>query len=101
MTTADKLLRELAEANISLHQDRDDMVVGITASLLDLYRISIENGHQTKEEAVARLTAQKRWLEKEISGQVGAKFLSFLIGTLANDKLDAASWMRTPPAGSA
>lgn len=92
---------KLVENVEELGRNRDDMLIGIVAALLDLYRSSIERGDQTKDDAVARLTAQKDWLAKEIQGQVGALFLEFLIATLRADKLDAAKWLRQPTVGSA
>jgi hypothetical protein len=96
-----QLLVALGDEIIELKQSRSDMVIGITAALLDLYRISIQKGEQTKDDAVARLTAQKEWLAKEVQGKVGAEFLEFLIATLVTGKLDAAAWLRQRPAGSA
>lgn len=96
-----QLLVELGDHVQELTRNRDDMVVGIVAAILDLYRISIERGEQTKHDAVARLSAEKAWLEMEVPGQVGAKFLDFLIATLATDKLNASDWLRGSPAGNA
>lgn len=96
-----QLLVALGDEIIELKNSRTDMVIGITAVLLDLYRTSIQASEQTKEDAVARLTTQRDWLAKEVKSKVGAEFLEFVIETLTNDKLDAAAWLRQRPAGRA
>jgi hypothetical protein len=93
-------LAEIAEHSLELTRNRNDMMLGIVSVLADLYRLSFERGEQTKEEAIARLTAQKCFLD-EHAGGVGSQFLAYLIATLETGQLDAAAWLRKPPAGSA
>jgi hypothetical protein len=95
------LLIESAKEIFQLFNDRDDMVVGITAALLDLYRVDFSTGRQTKSEALLRLSTQRLDLEGRMPRQLGAKYLGALIETLRDDKLDAAKLAREPAAGSA
>jgi hypothetical protein len=44
-----QLLVETAKTVVGLFEDRDDMVVAITAVILDLYRIDFQRDHQTKQ----------------------------------------------------
>jgi hypothetical protein len=96
-----QLLVETAKTVVGLFEDRDDMVVAITAVILDLYRIDFQRGHQTKQEALSRLQMQRGELSVVDPKQRGVKFLDALIETLRSDKLDAATLLREPPAGSA
>ena len=41
-----QLLVQTAKNTVQLFQDRDDMLVGITATLLDLYRVGFQHGQQ-------------------------------------------------------
>ena len=51
-----ELLAEIGKHLVQLFQDRDDLVVGVTAALLDLYREEFEAGRQSKETTLQRLT---------------------------------------------
>ena len=95
------LLLAAADGVAELSRNRDDMIVGIAAAILDLHRLLIQSGHQTKQAALDRLTVQKDELVRVSPNQMGAAFLQSLIATLADDKLDAARWLRLPPAGTA
>lgn len=96
-----QLLVQTAKNTVQLFQDRDDMLVGITAALLDLYRVGFQHGQQTKEEALARLQMQSDFLEKNEPRHRGVLFLNALIVALRDEKLDASKLLREPPAGSA
>jgi hypothetical protein len=76
------------------------MLVGMTAALLDLYRIEFRAGRDTKQDALARLHLQRRELSR-VAGEPGAVFLKYLSDTLADEKLDAAKLYRDPVEGSA
>jgi hypothetical protein len=45
-------------------RDRDDMVAGFTAVLLDLSQVGLQDGHQTKAEVLFRLQVQRDRLAK-------------------------------------
>ena len=53
-----QLLLGLTQEIQRLFRERDDMIVGITATLLDLYRMLFATGADTKEVALGRLRAQ-------------------------------------------
>jgi hypothetical protein len=89
----------VAESVVGLVNDRDDMVVGITAVLLDIYRTSIERGEQTEQDVLSRLSVQRDELQK--AGGLGVKYLDALIAALRDGKLDAAKLIRQPAAGTA
>jgi hypothetical protein len=93
------LLIETAKFTHYLSQNRNDMLVGVTAALLDLYREDFKNGTDTKTAALARLRLQREQLASV--GGVGTEFLQYLMGSLEADKLDAAKLYRDVPAGSA
>lgn len=95
------LLLDLAQQSFELTSNRNDILVGTVAALLDIHRLLSEHGVQTNNDAIQRLTVQKDWLDSNVAGQVGAQFLGFLIATLSTGKLDAAQWIRVPPAGTA
>ena len=91
------LLAETAKHVLQLFQDRDDLVVGVTAAILDLYREEFAAGRQIKEQALQRLT-----LEADAQrGKRGEQYLRWLIQTLKSGQLDAASLFRDHSAGSA
>ena len=91
------LLLETAKHVAQIFQDRDDLVVGVTAALLDLYREEFVAGRQTKEAVVQRLEIQADVLK----GLLGEKYLRALIRTLKEGQLDAANLLRIDPAGTA
>lgn len=95
------LLIETAKEVARLFQERDDMIVGFTAAILDLYRSAFQAGHQTKEDAIGRLRAQRDDLDRKTQAKLGTKMLGSIIATLENDQLDAAKLLREPPSGSA
>ena len=80
-----------------MKRDRDDLVVGVTAALLDLYREEFEAGRQSKETTLRRLTIQANAL----TAKAGEKYLRALIQTLKENRLDAENLFRSRPAGSA
>lgn len=95
------LLLEVAKNTVQLFRDRDDMVVAVTAVLLDLYRIQFQNGAQTKADVLSRLQVQRDFLKNNEPQKRGVLFLSSLIETLQDDKLDAAKLLRLHPEGHA
>jgi hypothetical protein len=78
----------------------NDVVVGMTAIILDLYRTMFQLNLDTKAEALSRLSIQEKELRDHAAG-LGAIFLNYVINNLKSGKLDAASLTREPPAGSA
>jgi hypothetical protein len=94
------LLVETARFTHQLSRDRNDMLVGITAAILDLYRADFRDGRDTKQDALARLQIQCRQLSG-VPGEPGVVFLKYLMDTLEADKLDAAKLYREPTVGSA
>jgi hypothetical protein len=76
------------------------MVVALTTTMLDIYRILFRSQLDSKESAVARLTIQKALLENTRQ-QLGTKMLDSIIETLQSDKLNAAALLMTPAAGNA
>lgn len=90
-------LRHIAQ----LFRDRDDMVIGLTAALLDLYRTSFANGHDTKAAAVTRLQAQLDQLKEDSPDQSGSLYLQSLLHTLEAEQLNAAKLAREAPQGRA
>jgi hypothetical protein len=94
------LLLETANFTRQLASDRNDLLVGVTAALLDLYRIGFRGGSDTKIQALNRLQIQQDELTKGAAG-LGVTFLKYLADTLAADKLDAAKLYREPAAGNA
>lgn len=84
-----------------LFRDRDDMLIGITAAILDLYRALFAAGLDKKDPALTRLQAQHEELRQVLPGELGCKALKWLIDSLESNKLDAAKLLRETPAGSA
>lgn len=95
-----ELLLTLGQEVERLFRERDDMIVGITAVLLDLYRVLFKAGADSKEAALSRLRAQHEQLAGLFPEQLGA-MLQAVIASLEEDKLDAARLLRDPAAGSA
>ncbi len=96
-----KLLLATAKDMVGLFQDRDDLLVGLVAALLDVYRTLIAAGIDTKDSALVRLAAQREQITSVIPGATGVKSLQWLIGSLETGKLDAAKLYREPTAGTA
>jgi len=86
---------------LNLFQDRNDLLVGITAALLDLYRTLIFAGSDSKDAALLRLRAQRTQIIGAIPNGVGSISLQWLIDSLETGKLDAAKLIREPSAGTA
>jgi len=84
------LLRATSKAAMQLFQDRDDMIAGITAVIVDLYRGEFQEGRQTKAEALFRLQIQRDVLAKHSPRQTGTKFLDSVIQTLETVQFNAA-----------
>jgi hypothetical protein len=85
-----KLLRTASEAIMQLIRDRDDMVAGLTAVFLDLYRVEFQEGRQAKAEALLRLQIQRDRLARHSARQIGAMFLDSLIQTVEKTELQPA-----------
>jgi hypothetical protein len=96
-----QLLLGLTQEVQRLFKERDDMIVGVTATLLDLYRMLFASGADTKEAALGRLRAQHAQILKLVPGGQFGPMLQAVIQSLDEDRLDAAKLFRTPPAGSA
>lgn len=92
--------KALAENVIQLFQDRDDLVVGITAALVDIYLNQIQMTGRSKPHILDSLKMQLDHCAK-FPKQYGTKFLKSLIQTLREEKLDAAKLLREPPQGHA
>ena len=107
MPTADEMkmlilaVTELDNQVEQLRQDRNDLLVGATSAFLDIHRLLVGKGLDTKSDAIARLETQRDWLKLYAPKTAGATMLDFLIASLASDKLDAAGWMREPTMGNA
>jgi hypothetical protein len=95
-----KLLLGTAKHLVELSDDRNDMLVGIMAAIVDLYRVSFAAGRDTKSAALVRLDVEHQELQRLVGG-IGCKALKWLIDSLKNEKLDAAKLLREPPVGSA
>jgi hypothetical protein len=95
------LLSATGQKVLQLFGDRDDLVVGITAVFLDLYRVMFTAGFDSKNAALSRLKAQYADLEGQIPGGRVSKYLDALIAALEADRLDAAKLLREPVVGSA
>jgi hypothetical protein len=101
MTTEERqLLLGTSKEMQGLFRDRDDMLIGITTALLDVYRVLFAAGRDTKDAALSRLRAQHDQLRQVVPGELGCKALQWLIDSLETDKLDAAKLLREPTAGS-
>jgi hypothetical protein len=94
------LLLEIAKFTNELANNRNDMLVGVVAAILDLYRTDFREGKDTKQDAINRLRLQQEVLAEKENG-LGNLFLKWLSDTLETDRLDAAKLYRDPPAGSA
>jgi hypothetical protein len=85
-----KLLRTASEAIMQLIRDRDDMVAGLTAVFLDLYRVEFQEGRQAKARALLRLQIQRDRLARHSARQIGIMFLDSLIQTVEKTELQPA-----------
>jgi hypothetical protein len=91
------LLLATATQVAQLFKDRDDLVIGVTAALLDLYREEFAAGRQTQSIVIQRLQIQADALR----GQLGEKYLMALIRTLEQGQLNEAGLLRLVPYGTA
>jgi hypothetical protein len=96
-----EILLKTAEAMAEIEKSRNDMIIGISAAILDLHRLLIQAGHQTKQDAISRLTVQRDDIASKLPDGLGTAYLGALIASLTDDKLDAAGWLRQPTSGSA
>jgi hypothetical protein len=83
-----------------LEKDRDDLLIGVTAVLLDIYRVLFNSAVDVKQDAMTRLHVQHQQLAEAIPPR-DCQSLTWLIESLEEDKLDAARLLRMPIAGSA
>jgi hypothetical protein len=86
-----KLLRTASEAIMQLIRDRDDMVAGLAAVFLDLYRVEVQEGRQARAEVLFRLQIQRDRLAQRSARQTGVKFLDSLIQTVEGAQLQSAA----------
>jgi hypothetical protein len=89
------LLQPACEAIMQLIRDRDDMVAGLTAVFLDLYRVEFQESRHAKAEALLRLQIQRDRLAQHSARQIGVMFLDSLIQTVEKAQLQPAK----PPGG--
>jgi hypothetical protein len=89
------LLQTASEAIMQLIRDQDDMVTGLTAVFLDLYRVEFQEGRHAKAEALLRLQIQRDRLAQHSARQIGVMFLDSLIQTVEKAQLQPAK----PPGG--
>ena len=92
--------RELVEAVMQLFSDRNDMVVGIVATFIDIYKNQMQMTGRHQAHIIASLQLQLDHCAK-YPHEYGTKFLGALIQALKEDKLDAAKLLREAPAGTA
>ncbi|MGA9308717.1 MAG: hypothetical protein WBW31_25205 [Candidatus Sulfotelmatobacter sp.] len=95
------LLTATAEHVAELFDNRDDMLIGLAAAILDLYRALFEAGADTKQAALARLRTQQEQLMRVLPEGRGSKSLKWIADSLENEKLDAAGLFRARAVGSA
>jgi hypothetical protein len=95
------LLTSTGEQVVELVANRDDMLIGFAAAILDLYRVLFESGTDTERAALARLRAQQDQLTTAVPGGRGSKALKWIADSLENGTLNAAELFRASPAGSA
>jgi hypothetical protein len=89
------LLQTACEAIMQLIRDRDDMVAGLTAVFLDLYRVEFQESRHAKAETLLRLQIQRDRLAQHSARQIGVMFLDSLIQTVEKAQLQPAK----PPGG--
>jgi hypothetical protein len=85
-----KLLRTASEAIMQLIRDRDDMVAGLTAVFLDLYRVEFQEGRQEKADALLRLQIQRDRLAQHSARQIGLMLLDSLIQSVEKSRVQPA-----------
>lgn len=95
------LLLETARHVTQLFGDRDDLIIGVTAAVLDLYRAQFLAGYDTKEAAIQRLRVQCDAIDQQVGDDSKSRYLKALISALEKDALDAAALLRVPVAGTA
>lgn len=96
-----QLLTTTARQVVELSGNRNDMLIAFAAAILDLYRLLFDAGIDTKADALTRLNAQYDPIVQTIPGGCGSVALKWTIDSLESGKLDAATLLRAPPAGSA
>ena len=107
MPTADELnmlllaIAEFGDEVQELRQDRNDLLAGAVAAFLDIHRSLVAKGLDTKNDAIARLEAQRDWLKLYTPKTACAATLDCLIASLASDKWDVAKFMRETTMGNA
>jgi hypothetical protein len=84
-----------------LGKDRDDLLIGLVAGLLDLYRALFSAALDAKADALLRLKVQQNEILQAVPDGRGSNSLKWLIQSLENERLDAAALLRMPVAGSA
>jgi hypothetical protein len=95
------LLTATAEHVMESFDNRDDMLIGLVAAMLDLYRVLFDSGLDTKQAALTRLRAQQDQLTRVLPEGRGSASLKWIADSLENEKLDAAGLFRARPVGSA
>jgi hypothetical protein len=90
MQDENDLLKATSEAIMQLARDRDDILAGFTAVLLDLYRVQFQEGHQTKPEALLRLQIERDFLARHSPHQKGVKFLDAMLKSVETLHLQPA-----------
>jgi hypothetical protein len=95
------LLLSTAEQTVELVANRDDMLIGFAAVILDLYRVLFGAGTDTQQAALTRLRAQQDQLATAVPEGRGSKALKWIADSLETDTLNAAELFRVPPVGSA
>jgi hypothetical protein len=76
-----RLLRAASEVIMQLLRDREDMLAGFGAVLLDLCQDEFQDGRQTKAEVLFRLQITRDHLAQQ-SARKGVIFLDSLIQTI-------------------
>ena len=70
-----ELLSETAKHVMELFDNRDDMLIGLVAAIVDLYRIAFDAGVNTKEAALTRLRTQQEQSVSVVPEGRGSKSL--------------------------
>jgi hypothetical protein len=91
-----QLLSATAQQVRQLFSERDDLLIGITAVILDLYQTAYTAGADRKRAAVARLRTQHAHLRETVP-DTGGVFLQRLIDALEARKLDATRLLGETP----
>ena len=102
MTDAERqLLLDLAREVQRLFAERNDMIIGITAVILDLYRVQFAAHADTRDAALSRLRLQRDAINEQVHDGSMSRYLEFVIQSLEAGALDAAKLQREPVVGSA